>query len=317
MTGVLISGGLGYVGGRIAQSFAAKRGIVPALGTRRHGPVPPWLPGTKLVHTDFESVDALASACEGFDTVVHLAAMNENDCIEDPVGALLANGVGTARMVEAAVHAGVERFIYVSTAHIYGAPLVGRITEKSLPKSRHPYASSHRAAEDCVLAAHDAGRLMAAVLRLSNGFGAPAHPGVDRWTLLVNDLCFQAVTSKRLVLRSAGLDQRDFIPLGDVAGAVIHVSELTREALDDGIFNVGAGRSMRVIEVVEKIADRCQAVLGFRPSVTRPDPLDAMPPELYYCVDKLLATGFRHCASMDGEIDATLTLCREAFGEPS
>jgi len=73
-----------------------------------------------------------------------------------------------------------------------------------VPRPVHPYAITHHAAEDFVLAAHDEKRLMGYVIRLSNGFGAPAHAGVDRWTLLVNDLCRQAVQTRQLILRSAG-----------------------------------------------------------------------------------------------------------------
>ena len=51
-------------------------------------------------------------------------------------------------------------------------------------------------AEDFVLAARDRGLIGGFVLRLSNGIGAPAHPGVDRWTLVVNDLGRQVLTGK-------------------------------------------------------------------------------------------------------------------------
>ena len=110
----------------------------------------------------------------------------------------------------------VERFIYFSTAHIYGAPLEGTITEKSLPSPVHPYAITHRAAEDYVIAAAKQKRIQGTVLRLSNSFGAPVSPHVNRWTLLANDLCRQAVEKGTITLRSNGCQYRDFICLTDV-----------------------------------------------------------------------------------------------------
>ena len=116
------------------------------------------------------------------DAIVHLAAMNEMDCARDPAAALEVNTALTLRLLNAAVAAGVRRFVYLSTAHVYGAPLRGHIDERALPRPVHPYAITHRAAEDFVLAAFDAGRIEGVVLRLSNGVGAPAHAAVDRWT---------------------------------------------------------------------------------------------------------------------------------------
>ena len=68
-----------------------------------------------------------------------------------------------------------------------------------LPLPDIPYAITHRAAEDFTLMFASRGKLDARVVRLSNAFGAPAHGSVDRWTLLVNDLCRQAVETKKLV----------------------------------------------------------------------------------------------------------------------
>lgn len=312
---ILITGGLGYLGGRIAKYIAAHCGISPLLGSREDSAVSPtWLPHAKVVRMDWDSIEQLESVCVHADTVVHLAAMNENDCAVDPVGALLVNGVATVRLVEAAARAKVRRFIYLSTAHVYGAPLAGCITEKTLPRPRHPYATSHRAAEDSILAAYDSKQFTAAILRLSNGFGAPAQAKVNRWTLLVNDLCRQAVVQQRLVLRSAGLDQRDFITLEDVARAIVHIAVVPESHIGDGVFNVGSGQAVRVIEMAEAIAQRCQAILGFQPPIIKPESTNSVTQNLDYRIDKLLATGFTLQGSINDEIDATLRLCVEAFG---
>jgi UDP-glucose 4-epimerase len=312
---VLITGGFGYIGGRVAQYLATRGDIEILLGTRGRAEAPAWLPEARPVHMDWESGGSLANALAGVQAVLHLAAMNENECAADPVAALMANGVATARLLEAAKTAGVLRFIHLSTAHVYAAPLAGHITEKTLPRPRHPYAISHRAAEDCVLAAHDAGSLAGIVLRLSNGFGAPAHPDVNRWTLLVNDLCRQAAERRRLVLRSAGLQMRDFITLHDVSRALSHCLDLVPDAVGDGLFNVGGESPLRVIDLVCEIAGRCEAVLGFAPEIDCPEPIPGETTlTLDYRMDKFKATGFVLAGDRQAEIDATLRLCRDTFG---
>lgn len=310
---ILITGALGYVGGRIAMHLATQDYTL-RLGTRHaQTPAPSWLRKGSLTRCDLFDDAQLHAACRGVQCVVHLAAVNENVSMADPVLALNVNGIGTLRTLLAAVKAGVRRFIYLSTAHIYGAPLTGTITETTLPRPLHPYAISHRVAEDFVLAAHARGDIEGVVLRLSNGFGAPERAEVDRWTLLVNDLCRQAATTRRMLMRSAGDDMRDFVTLGDTARAVAHVVALNPSDIGDGIFNVGSGRPMRVRAVCDLIAQRCAAVLGFRPEIIRPASHESAPPVLDYRIDKLRATGFVPTADMQGEIDATLRLCHDNF----
>jgi len=313
---VLVTGGLGYVGGRVALALQQSGKYELRLGTRAAGSIQaPWLPEAEIRTLDVTVDDDLDEACAGASSIVHLAALNENDCLADPQRAFLVNALGTLKLLQAAERAGVKRFVYFSTAHVYGAPLAGRIDEGSLPRPVHPYAITHHAAEDFVLAAHNRKAMVGIVLRMSNGFGSPTHAAVNRWTLIVNDLCRQAATAGKLVMRSPGLDQRDFITLEDAGRAVAHVLALGDKDVGDGLFNLGGGRSMKVFDLAQLVAQRCEAVLGFAPQIERPAATGAVPPpQLDYRMDKLLATGFSHRGSMAEEIDATLRICHAAFG---
>jgi UDP-glucose 4-epimerase len=310
---VLVTGGIGFVGGRLAQSLTAGGDSEVILGSRIKHTSLSWLPNAKVIDMDLNSEQSLLSACKGIDLVVHLASMNDTECLNDPAAALQVNAVNTARLVEAAKVSGVKRIIYLSTAHVYSPNLIGRIDETTLPKGRHPYATSHRAAEDVVLAAANAD-MESIVIRLSNGFGVPAHPNVNAWMLLVNDLCRQAVTSKIMVMRSSGLQQRDFITLDDVTRAIDHMLNLPKIKLGDGLFNVGNGKSMRVIDMVRLIQMRCTEVLGFTPKIIRPEPtFDEKSENLHYCVEKLLSTGFNLNRKTNDEIDELLRMCKKNF----
>lgn len=313
---VLITGGLGYVGGRVAKYLAEHSPYHLTLGTRGAATLPPpWLRHGRLLTLDVTNDAQVAAACEGVTAIVHLSAVNEIESARNPELALCTNSLGSLKVLHAAIRAGVKRFIYFSTAHVYGSPLAGVITEESLPRPLHPYAITHRVAEDFVLAANDSNDLTGIVLRLSNGLGAPVRPEVQRWTLLVNDLCRQAVTTGRLVLRSSGLQRRDFIALSDVVRAVTHFIALPAERCGNGLFNLGGEAALRVIDVVEMIAKRCEAVLGRRPVIERPAPAsDEVAPTLEYRIAKLKDTGFHLEGDFAKEIDATLELCQRAFG---
>lgn len=312
--GILITGGLGYLGGRIALGFL-RRDRPLRLATRRpSGDWPAWTRSAQVVRADITETAGLSAICEDIGAVVHLAAPNYRAWAADPIEAATVNGVGTLRILEAAKAAGVERFVYISTIHVYGTPLSGRIDEQTPPCPRHPYAISHRTAEDYVLAAQAKGEIEGIVLRLSNGLGAPADLDVDCWTLLVNDLCRQAVTAKKLTLNTPGLQYRDFMPLDDVTRAVGHAVKMPAAALGDGLFNVGGGSSIQIYEMAQRVAVRCRAVLGFEPPVQRPGGVTGDPlAPLDFRMDKFKATGFEPGGDIDGEIDDLLRFCHQAF----
>ena len=316
MSRILITGGTGYVGGRVAQALAGEPAHQVVLTTRSNTIQPlNWLPNADVVSLELSSDDDCRRACEGITTVIHLAALNEIDSGQDPQQALVVNGLGSLKLLQAAQRQGVQKFIYFSTAHVYCAPLIGTITEDLVPRPAHPYAISHKTAEDFVLAAGDCTSLDTLVVRLSNGFGAPTHPAVNRWTLVANDLCQQAVMTQKLTLRSAGLQQRDFITLNDVGRAIVHFLAPDMD-WGNGIFNLGGGNSLRIIDIADIIQTRCKQFLGFTPEIQRPIPKASDKSEkLDYRIDKLKVTGFELTGKIEEEIDATLRLCKQAFGD--
>jgi len=313
-TKVLITGALGYLGGRIADYLANQKEYELFLGLRGKRLIPESLSSSRCVTIDLTDSASLETACRGIDAIVHLAAMNEIDSSKDPELALQINGAGTLKLLQAAEYSGVKRFIYFSTAHVYGAPLVGTITEATLAKPVHPYAITHRTAEDFVFAAHTRKSMEGITVRLSNGFGAPLTSDVNRWTLVFNDLCRQAVETGQLKLQSSGLQRRDFITLHDVARGVHHLLGLSTAACGDGLFNLGGELPLRIIDVAERIQARCADIMEFTPALLRPEPEQGeVSNDLDYRIDKLKATGFKLTGNMDNEIDATLRLCLKEF----
>jgi UDP-glucose 4-epimerase len=311
---ILITGGFGYLGGRLAQFLANQAGYTVLLGSRQQTRPPDWLSHVEVIQTRWDSPASLEQICIGVNAAVHLAGMNAQDCTADPAAALEVNGLATARLLNAAIKQRVKRFIYLSTAHIYGNPLAGVITEETCPTNLHPYATSHRAGEDVVRAAHQRGEIEGIVIRLSNGYGTPTHKDANCWMLLINDLCRQAVITQEMVLRSTGLQRRDFVPLTDACRAIGHLLALPRQDLGRGIFNVGGKTASTVWEVACLIQKRCETTLGFLPQLNRVAPqADEAIVELDYRLDALLQTGFRPDADRVKEIDQLIKFCRASF----
>ena len=304
---VLVTGGKGFLGARLARHLSAA-GQQVRLGTRSPGPAPAWLPHAEMAETRWEDPGALLAACANVDVLVHAAGMNAPDCAADPVGALQFNGVATTRLAQAAARAGVRRVVYLSTAHVYASPLAGTLDESACPRNMHPYASSHLAGENGVLqSAH--GGAEAVVVRLSNACGVPVTANTNCWMLLFNDLCREAVVHRRLTLRSDPRQMRDFISMTDAVRAIEWLAE--QSGAVEGVFNVGAGRSMTLLAMAQAVAVGCDRVLGFTPEFCLPPTTGATPASLDFRIDRLLATGFVLEDALATEIDATLRFCRD------
>lgn len=310
---ILITGGLGFVGGRLAAHLH-QAGHQIVLGTRGVKSPPDWLPQAKVVRVIWDDGSALEQSCRGLDVVIQAAGMNAQDCAADPVAAFEFNGLATARLLAAAIRAGVPRFIYLSTAHVYASPLVGKITEETCPRNLHPYATSHLAGEYAVLGASQRGQIQGLVLRMSNAFGAPMHKEVNCWMLLVNDLCRQAVQTRKLVLQTSGRQQRDFVGMSEVCRVAEHLASCNGDALLSGVFNVGTGVSQSVLEMAQLIHRRCHHVLGFEPSLQQPEgELNEQYAMLSYQLDNLAKISVNVRQNNAEEIDRLLEFCQASF----
>lgn len=260
---ILITGGFGYVGGRVAHHLW-RAGFDIVLGSRKEQSSPDWLPQAKVLNTHWDDLEELAKISSSVDVVIHAAGMNYKECNSDPVSALAFNGLATARLVEAASRANVKKFIYLSTAHVYANPLVGSITELTCPTNLHPYATSHLAGEYAVLGANERGQIQGVVLRLSNAFGSPMHKKVNCWMLLINDLCKQAVQTRKLQLKTSGLQMRDFIGLNDISKIIEYFTISNLKPDQPRIYNLGSGISKTILEMAKLIEQRCEVVLGYK-----------------------------------------------------
>lgn len=310
---ILVTGGFGYLGGRLVRHLTADCTHEIFVGTRGQEQLSS---NTKIVRTIWNSSIELRKICSDLDTVIHVAGMNAHDCAQDSALALEINGLNTARLLQAAVLEKVKRFIYISTAHVYANPLIGKMTEETCAKNLHPYASSHRAGEDVVRAAHHRGDIEGIVIRLANTYGAPSHYQVNCWTLLVNDICRQAVMNQKIKLNSSGSQQINLISMADACRAIAYMLELPSNHLRDGLFNIGGARSWTVIEMATFVSERAERILGKKVEIFAPIyAKNENSEELNYDVSKFLKTGFEPSKEIaaETEVNNLIQFCLEHF----
>jgi UDP-glucose 4-epimerase len=314
---VLVVGGAGFLGGRIA-AYLCQLGHEVRIGSRRKLQNLSDAPNSEVVFLDWDEPSSLSKACKGIDTVIHAAGMNAQDCAADPAGAFLSNTIHTARLVSESVKASVQRFMYLSTAHVYASPLEGTISENTCPRNLHPYATSHLAGEYAVLREHELGTIDGVVFRLTNAFGAPIDKEVNCWTLLVNDICRQAVERKQIILRTDGLQLRDFITISDVCQTLALFAKQVSTKKIGGIYNLGSGSSRSVLDMATLVQARCSEVLDFSPTLMAAQSNGQRPSALTYQIEKLSKLGLNvEQEKAAVEIDHLLLFCKNQFTEGS
>ena len=309
---VLLTGGFGNLGCRIAAELHRSSNWGIRLASRTLRPSPHWAPDAEIIKLDLSTPSEIENACSGVSAVIHLAALNDREASANPGLAELVSGTGTQLLLQSAVRAGVGRILFMSTAQVYGSPLEGTISELSPTKSTHPYGTSHLSGELAVKQAHERGQLLGVRLRCANGFGFPLDISADIWHALVPDLCKQSTTTGKMILNSSGIQQRNFIPIDDIVNAVIHFLDTAPAKIGDGLFNLGGPRSYSLLEIAKIIADRSQAVLGHTPDISHKAANPADKHELLdFKIDKLIASGFSPKNNFNFEIDNLLQLCKD------
>jgi UDP-glucose 4-epimerase len=260
---VLITGGTGYLGARIGASLAAN-GHDVYLGSRNpfsNGIVD----GCDQVATNWH--DPELSFCSGYDLIIHAAGMNAKDCAENPDLAFSFNGLLTEKLIGKAAGYGCKRFFYLSTVHVYGAPLIGRFNESSFGMNVHPYATSHLYGEQSLGKALATGSLFGAVLRLSNCFGSPITSSRDCWQLVVNQFVRDAVQNKRITINGNYLSKRDFLPISQLTNILAEILNYGDNL--PSIINISSGKSRTLSEVAYIVSEMTSRVIGEKISILK------------------------------------------------
>lgn len=272
---VCLTGGAGFIGSHVARALLAggvEVRILDNLSTGRRENVPP---GAELITGDILDPGAADRAVDGCDALLHLAArVAIRSSFEFAVEDTMANVVGTAAMIRAAIRAGsVRRIVSTSSMAVYAdAPSAEPIDETYPVEPISPYGVSKLASERLTHTMAREAKLESAVLRLFNtyGPGQAFSPYVGVVTIFVNKLA----AGEKATIYGDGEQARDFVHVADVARAFLLAlgSESTGET-----FNVGTGCATSVNRVYELIA----AQLG---TSEPPAHVDAVPGELRYSV---------------------------------
>jgi UDP-glucose 4-epimerase len=262
---VLVCGGAGYIGSNMTAKLAAE-GHEPIVFDNLSKGHKSAIGESKFVKGDLADGRLLIETLEkyGVEAVMHFAAFIEvGESVQAPLKYYRNNLCCTENLLSAMETVGVEKFVFSSTAAVYGVPKNVPITEDSLTAPINPYGQTKLAVERMCHYQSQTGKLAYASLRYFNtcGAGNNATLGEDhRPESHLIPLTIQAAMGKRGDIKIYGTDYdtldgtciRDYIHIDDLCRAhLLALNKLQTEK--ELVCNLGNGKGYSVREVIETV----------------------------------------------------------------
>ncbi|MEU1077509.1 MULTISPECIES: UDP-glucose 4-epimerase GalE [unclassified Streptomyces] len=262
----MITGGAGYIGSHVVKALVDGGEKVVVLDDLSTGD-PARLPEGVLLERgtvlDRAVLDRVLREND-VDGVIHIAAKKQvGESVERPLHYYRENVEGLRTVLEAAADAGVRRFLFSSSAAVYGMPDIDLVTEQTACLPMSPYGETKLAGEWLVSAVGKAHGMATASLRYFNVAGAATPDLGDPGIFNLVPMVFERLTEGKAPLifgndypTPDGTCVRDYIHVEDIAGA--HLAAARRLAADPEaalILNIGRGEGASVAEMVDIIRD--------------------------------------------------------------
>ncbi|MCY7259574.1 MULTISPECIES: NAD-dependent epimerase/dehydratase family protein [Pseudomonas] len=233
---ILVTGGAGFIGSHLVDALLAKGygvRVLDDLSTGKVSNLPMDNPQLQLVVGDVADAAALAEAMHGCGAVVHLAAVaSVQASVEDPVRTHQSNFIGTLRVCEAMVAAGIRRVVFASSAAVYGNNGEGTPINEDTPKSPlTPYAADKLASEYYLDFYRRQHGLEPVILRFFNIFGPRQDPS-SPYSGVISIFSERAKRAHPITVFGDGGQTRDFVYVEDLVKILVQGLEHPAPAAD-------------------------------------------------------------------------------------
>lgn len=261
---VLICGGAGYIGSHMAKMLAARgeqATIFDNLSTGHREAVQwgPLIVGDLLTPVDIDT----ALQTGAYDAVMHFSAKSlVGESVSHPDRYYLNNVVGTINLLNALVRHRIDKFIFSSSAAVFGNPEYTPIDEQHPTRPINPYGKTKLMVEDLLADYDRAYGLRSVSLRYFNAAGADPEATIgeshDPETHLIPNILLSVAGKGGQSLKVFGDDYgtpdgtciRDYIHVNDLCDAHLRALDHLNRGGQTEIFNLGNGRGFSVLEVI-------------------------------------------------------------------
>jgi UDP-glucose 4-epimerase len=263
---VIVTGGAGYIGSVAVERLAERGDEITVLDNLWRGHAGALPAGVDFIQVDLRDSEAVEAALLRVrpEAVLHFAAATlVPESVDQPAEYFGVNVVGSHNVLSAIAKAGVPKFVFSSTAAVYGEPETETILESAPLRPINPYGISKLITEQMLPAYERAYGLSYVIFRYFNVAGATVEHGEDhRPETHVIPVALETLLGKRDSFKLFGTDYptpdgtaiRDYVHVVDLVDA--HLCALDRLECTLGAFNLGSrdGFSVRhLVEAVERV----------------------------------------------------------------
>ncbi len=264
MKKILVVGGAGYIGAHVAYLLQENGYGVRIYDDFSNG-LKSRIDGKfiDVIIGDVLDRQALVSACEGIDAVIHLAAKKAvGESVDNPLKYYENNVGGTLNLLAAMSLKGVRKIVFSSTAAVYAPSEKLSITESDLTEPLSPYGQTKLLSEKLISAVAKAENLSAISLRYFNVVGALRDEFADNSKDNLVPKVFAALRAgKNPEIYGSdyptkdGSCIRDYIHISDLAKAHLVALDKVFTTKVNEVYNVGSGSGYSVAEMINQIAE--------------------------------------------------------------
>ncbi len=205
-------------------------------------------PRYSFVHGDIRDRELLDEILPTIDTVVHFAAESHVDrSVRDSGPFVDTNVVGTQRLLDASLGAGIQRFVHISTDEVYGSIAEGSWDESRPLEPNSPYSASKAGSDLLARSYHRTHGMNLSITRCSNNYG-PYHFPEKLIPLFVTNL----IDDRHVPLYGTGENIRDWLHVDDHTRGIAMVVTAGRAG---EIYNIGGGTELTNRELTKKLLD--------------------------------------------------------------
>jgi len=264
---ILVTGGAGFIGSHVVEVLAKKCRVIVfdnfASSVVDTGYLD-RLGNVKVIRGDIRKPATLARAMHGVDIVFHFAVACIRISLSDERHVHDVNATGTLNTLLAAKHAGVKRFIYISSSEVYGTTQGGRMDEGHSIVPTTVYGASKYVGELYAKHFNDMEDLPTIIVRPFNTYGPRSHfDGV--YGEVIPRSVVRAINGKQPIIFGSGKQTRDFTYISDTVNGIVKAAQ--EDKLLGDVVNIARGEEASVLNIAKNI---CKITgLPFSP-ITKP-----------------------------------------------
>ncbi len=251
MKKVLITGGIGQIGSYLVDSMQDEYDVT-VLDNLSSGKEPDLPDHVHFVKEDIRSPTAKELASQ-HDIIIHTAAqISVAKSMNDPLFDADNNVFGTLNLLEGARAGNLERFIYISSAAIYGNPEYLPIDEKHPQNPMSPYGASKFCGEKYCSMYHNAYGLPSVCIRPFNIYSPRQDPS-NPYSGVISKFIGRVREDLPPIIFGDGSNTRDFVSAHDVVNMILLLA--SGQGDNGEVYNVGTGKVTRIDELAQVVLD--------------------------------------------------------------